>query len=260
MFRTLSLGLLGLLALLPGTVRAEDKDQPVRVLLVLGSPPFHDIRTLPPILEKTMKEVGGFQVTRLEPEAGKPPSDGEHMAKLASVSRKDYDVLVFYTTGYQLNELQERALQTFVEEGGGLVALHGASASFRNSKVRTTLVGGSFAGHIPGTHKLTITIADEKHPITAGVSSFEVVDEEYKHKLADDVQRHVVARFKERPKGSDPNANNDIIWTRAIGKGRVVYNALGHGKEAWENPAWQKITIQGILWAAGKPREVKVGQ
>jgi type 1 glutamine amidotransferase len=50
----------------------------------------------------------------------------------------------------------------------------------------------------------------------------------------------------------------DIIWTREIGKGRVVYNALGHGKEAWENPAWQKLTVQAILWAAGKPREVTI--
>jgi type 1 glutamine amidotransferase len=68
----------------------------------------------------------------------------------------------------------------------------------------------------------------------------------------------VLAQFKERPPGSK-GTNNDILWTRAIGKGRVVYNALGHGKEAWENPQWQKLTVQSILWAAGKPREVKIG-
>jgi uncharacterized protein len=48
----------------------------------------------------------------------------------------------------------------------------------------------------------------------------------------------------------------DILWTREIGKGRVFYSALGHGKEAWRNPAWQKLIAQGILWAAGQPREV----
>ncbi len=50
----------------PTAVSADDT-KPVRVLFVLGSPPFHDIRTLPPILEKVLDQEGGFQVTRLEP-------------------------------------------------------------------------------------------------------------------------------------------------------------------------------------------------
>ena len=33
---------------------AADNAKPVRVLFVLGSPPYHDIRTLPPILEKAL--------------------------------------------------------------------------------------------------------------------------------------------------------------------------------------------------------------
>jgi type 1 glutamine amidotransferase len=96
-----------------------------------------------------------------------------------------------------------------------------------------------------------------KHPVTAGVESFEIVDEEYKHKMAD-VERTVLAKFKERPPGSDQKANMDILWTREVGKGRVVYTGLGHGKEAFENPAWQKITLQAICWSAGKPREIKL--
>jgi type 1 glutamine amidotransferase len=233
------------------------KSDPVRVLLVLGSPKFHDIRGLPPILEKVLDKVGGFKVTRLEPPADKPPNDAAHMAKLADIKRSDYDVLVFYTTGYKLDEVQERALEKFVEEGGGIVALHGASASFGNSQVWLRLVGGKFSGHLPGTHKLNVVLTDVKHPITAGVEPFTVVDEEYTHTLAK-VDREVLAQFKERPKDSK-GTNNDILWTRTLGKGRVVYNALGHGKEAWENPQWQKLTVQSILWAAGRPREVKIG-
>jgi type 1 glutamine amidotransferase len=236
---------------------AADEPKPVRVLLVLGSPPFHDIRALPPILEKVLDQVGGFQVTRLEPPRDKPPSDAAHLAKLADIKRADYDVLIFYTTGYKLDETQERALEKFVEDGGGIVALHGASGTFGNSKVWLRLVGGKFSGHIPGTHKLNVIIADPKHPITKGVEDFTIVDEEYKHTLAD-VDRHVLARFRERPAGSDPKANMDILWTRKIGKGRMFYCALGHDKQAWENPSWQKLVVQGILWAAGQPREVKL--
>ncbi len=233
------------------------EERPVRVLLVLGSPPFHDIRNLPPILENVLDKVGGFRVTRLEPPRDRPPSDAAHLAKLADVRRADYDVLVFYTSGYRLNEPQERALQKFVEDGGGIVGIHGASLTFGNSTVWLRLLGARFTGHIPGTHPLHIIIADPTHPITAGVGPFTIIDEEYKHRFAD-VDRHVLARFRERPPQSDQKANMDIVWTRDVGKGRVFYCALGHGRQAWENPAWQKLIVQGILWAAGRPREVTI--
>jgi type 1 glutamine amidotransferase len=219
---------------------AADKDGPVRVLFILNG---HDPAPKAPILEKVLKDIGGFDVKRLE-----------SLPKLADVKRADYDVLLFYG-GPQATEVQERAIEKFVEDGGGVVALHHSSAN--NSKAWIRMIGGSFAGHIAGTHKLNVVIADPKHPVTAGVEPFSIVDEEYKHKLAD-VERKVLAKFRERPEKSDQKANMDIIWTRDIGKGRVVYNALGHGKEAWSNPAWQKITVQSILWAAGKPREVKI--
>jgi type 1 glutamine amidotransferase len=234
-----------------------DDTKPVRVLFVLGSPPFHDIRTMPPILEKVLDQVGGFQVTRLEPPKDKKPDDPAHMAKLADIKRSDYDVLVFYTSGYQLNELQERALEKFLEDGGGIVAIHGASFSFSKSKLWMQLIGAQFIGHIKGTHPLNIVIADPDHPIMAGIKPFTIIDEEYKHKFAD-VDKHVLGRFRERPPESDQTANMDIIWTREVGKGRVFYTSLGHGKEAWENPSWQKMIVQGILWAAGRPREVQI--
>jgi type 1 glutamine amidotransferase len=232
---------------------ASGADKPVRVLMVLGAGSAHDIRKFAPIMENVLEKAGGIKVTRLEPPKDKKPDDPEHMTKLADLKRADYDVLLFYTTGYKLNEVQERAIEKFVEDGGGLVALHGASASFGNSQVWFRLVGARFAGHYKGTHKLNVIFTD-KHPITAGVQPFTIIDEEYNHNFAK-VERKVLAQFKERPEGSK-GKNNDIMWTREVGKGRVVYNALGHGKDAWENPAWQKLTVQAILWAAGRPREV----
>ena len=220
---------------------AADKDEPIRVLFVLNG---HDYKPKAPILEKALKDTPGFQVTKLE-----------DLKKLADVKRTDYNVLLFYGSP-QSNELQDRAVEKFVEEGGGVVALHHASAG--GSKEWIRLIGGRFAGHIAGTHKLNVLIADDKHPITKGVEVFIIEDEEYKHSFPD-VERHVLLKFKERPQGSDQKANMDVMWTRDVGKGKVVYTSLGHGKEAWENPAWQKLTLQAICWAAGKPREVKPG-
>jgi hypothetical protein len=240
MTRYLCLFGLGVSFLLPSPASPQDSDKPIRVLFVQNG---HDPKPKAPILEKLMKDVGGFEVT--------PLTD---VKKLSEVKRAAYDVLLCYG-GPSKDELQERAIEKFVEEGGGVVALHHASAN--PSKAWIQLIGGSFAGHIAGTHKLNVIFTDVKHPVTAGVEPFEIVDEEYKHKLAD-VQRTVLAKFKERPPGSDPKANMDIIWVREVGKGRVLYNALGHGKEAWENPAWQKITLQGICWATGRPKAIQL--
>jgi type 1 glutamine amidotransferase len=259
MLRRWVLFALGVGALLGAVLPAKtaDEPKPVRVLFVLGSPPFHDIRKLPPILEKALDQFGGFKVTRLEPPQDKKPNDPAHMEKLADIKYGDYDVLLFYTSGYKLNDAQERALEKFVDDGGGIVGIHGASFSFSNSKSWMRLIGAKFTGHIPGTHKLNIVIADPKHPITAGLEDFTITDEEYKHQFAD-VERHLLLRFRERPAGSDQKANMDMTWTREIGKGRVFYTSLGHDKEAWENPNFQKLVAQGILWAAGQPREVKL--
>src|SRR5436309_13981290 len=148
--------------------RAEEAGQPVRVLFVLGSPPVHDIVKLPPILEGVLSQVGGFAVTRLEPPPGKP-GDGAHIARLAELSRRDTDVVMFYTMGLSLGPEQERALQAFVEDGGGLVAIHSASGSFRNSAAWTRLIGCKFARHAPRLCPLRVDPAGLQPPVMPDV-------------------------------------------------------------------------------------------
>jgi type 1 glutamine amidotransferase len=227
--------LLASLMLLPALDAGGVKD--VRVLFVVAG---HGGETKAPILEKLFKDMGGFELTRL-------PS----LPELAKVKPGDYDVMLFYG-GPQTQELQERAIQNFVEAGGGVVALHHASANSSTAWIQ--LIGGRFAGH-PAMSDVEIVVADSKHPIMQGVEGrFKIYDEAYRHKMAD-VKREVLAKLKEF---NNPATNLDIIWTRDVGKGRVVYNALGHGKEAWTNPNWQRLVAQSVLWAAGKPRAVKL--
>lgn len=238
------------------TARAEEK--PLRVLFVLVGAGGHNVEINTPPLLKTMDQVGGFQVTLLAPPKGKP-GDAAHLAKLATVKRADYDVLVFYIVAGRLDEASEKAIQTFVEEGGGLVALHGSGASFGNSKPWFQLLGGKFAGHAQGTFDLLIDMVDTRHPITQGVQPFTINDEEYTYQFAEGVKRHVLARFRERPaKSVEKNGNNDILWTIDVGKGRIFHCGLGHDVTAWSNPSFQKLVMQGIHWAAGKPMAVEL--
>lgn len=224
--------------LLPSLAAAQDR--PLRVLYLHAK--HGDDKGK--MMEELLAKGGNLQVRR-----------EDNPARLADLKREDYDVLLYYG-GPKADEASDRAIEKFVDAGGGVVALHHASAT--GSKSWSQLLGGRFAGH-PAITELTVLIADDKHPITAGVREFKITDEPYKHTLAD-VKRHVLARFKDRPGDKDPKAataNMDIVWTREIGKGKVVYCALGHGKAAWENPSWQKLIVQAVSWAGGQPREFK---
>lgn len=251
-----SLALAALLLVGLASAGAAD-DKPVRALFVLVGDGGHNVEVNVPPLLKTIDKVGGIEVKLLAPPKGKP-GDGAHLVKLADLKRGDHDVLVFNTVFGKLDPAAEKAVQAFVEEGGGLVGIHGVTASFGGSKAWFNLMGGRFAGHAPGTYDLLIDIVDREHPITAGVEPFTVRDEEYTYKFAD-VKRHVLAKFRERPaKTSEKNNNNDILWTIESGKGRVFHSGLGHDAKAWSNPAFQKLIIQGIHWSAGKPRKVEI--
>ncbi len=237
---------------------ASGAEAPIRVLLVLAGGGPHDVEKNPPLLEAALKADGGFQVTRLAPPEGRQ-ADGAHLAKLAEIKPGDYDVLAFYTVGQNLTPEAESALKRFVEAGGGLVAMHGATASFGNSNGWMRMVGGRFAGHAPGVYPLTLVASDPEHPIMKGLGEIRITDEEYTFRFPEGVERHVIARFKERPANTaEKNGNMDAVWTINEGKGRVVYACPGHGAETWSNPAFQKLIAQSICWAAGKPREVRV--
>ena len=110
----------------------------------------------------------------------------------------------------------------------------------------------------PCTYNLVIDITDPKHPITAGVDAFPVNDEEYTYQFAKGVNRHVIAQFKPRPEKSREKENNDILWTIEVGKGRVFHCGLGHDVKAWSTPEFQKLILQGIHWAAGRPKRVNL--
>src|SRR5262245_4368625 len=105
---------------------AADKDG-LKVLFVVAG---HDGEKKATIMEKLLADLGGFKVTKITA-----------VPELAKLKKSDYDVVLFYG-GPAKQELQERAIQTYVEEGGGVVALHHASANPSSAWIE--LIGGKF--------------------------------------------------------------------------------------------------------------------
>jgi uncharacterized protein len=42
-----------------------------------------------------------------------------------------------------------------------------------------------------------------------------------------------------------------VIWARKYGKGRVLYNGMGHRAEVWERPDIQKMWQDLVRWSMG---------
>jgi len=163
------------------------------------------------------------------------------------------DVFVFYTSGGQFEPAQQAALATAVADGAGLVALHasnvmpvadggGVAPGYRTYY---ELLGNRYLSHGPGHHegRHTIEIVAE-HPITAGVENFDLFDEYYEFEVADDDIEVLAQRHRA------DGAVIPVMYTRSVGRGRVVYLALGHDMRAWGEPPFRTLVRQAVRWAA----------
>ena len=42
-----------------------------------------------------------------------------------------------------------------------------------------------------------------------------------------------------------------VVWARNYGKGRVLYNGLGHVQDVWDRPDMQKMWLEMVQWSMG---------
>jgi len=157
-------------------------------------------------------------------------------------------------------------LRSAIEKGTGLAGWHGGIAdSYRNTSDYLHLIGGQFACH-PGkhpherigeqsdnfvAHTVNILPAAAEHPITLGISDFDLVTEQY-WVLADDYI-DVLATTTQRAREGDPwhrEVTSPAIWTRQWGKGRIFVATPGHSVETLEDSNVRTIIERGLLWAS----------
>ncbi len=154
-----------------------------------------------------------------------------------------YHAIVLYNNHLTVTPEQLAALLSFVERGGGLVAVHCASASFQNAEAFVQVIGGAFKSHGTGTVRVERLAPD--HPAIAGVPTWESWDETYVHTRHNPVNRTVL---EVRREGSH---EEPWTWVRPYGKGRVFYTAWGHDERTWETDGFRQLLMRGVRWAAG---------
>ncbi|MEX0778241.1 MAG: PVC-type heme-binding CxxCH protein [Balneolales bacterium] len=155
---------------------------------------------------------------------------------------EEFDVFMQFGNRSHLTSEQEKALLSYVHNGGGFVALHSASASFLNSDAFINLVGGAFNWHGVGVLKTDLT--EPNHPVLDGLSSIESWDESYVH-VAHNPDKTVLS-VREEDGHKEP-----WTWVRNHGDGRVFYTAWGHDSRTWTNAGFQQLLERGLRWSAG---------
>jgi len=163
-----------------------------------------------------------------------------------------YDVLVMHFKNYNPlpNDAQARAnVQAFVENGGGLVAIHWANGAFTGWEEFRKMIGMVFVDKVSMHDKrgpFTVTVIDDAHPITQGLTDFQTDDELY-YRLDRDASAQVLATANSVVSGQvEPMA-----LVTHYGKGRVFHTPLGHDLKGLSTPETELLIYRGTAWAAG---------
>ena len=160
------------------------------------------------------------------------------MDHLAGMDLSPFAALVLYFHQKRISDAALAAFDGFVANGGGLLALHAATASFKGTPRYFEILGGRFTGHGP-VEEVTLTPAPDD-PIFGGIPAFSITDELYLHELQAGVRPHFTA-----PHGGE---EVPLVWTYRYGHGRVCYACPGHRTAALKNPHYQKVLMRGLEW------------
>ena len=171
---------------------------------------------------------------------------------------KEYDVIVMYDMVEGISQQQQNSFIELLKKGIGVVSLHHNPGAHRTWQESGHIIGGKYvfeAQKLGGKkHEKSdydhdqdyiVKVADKTHPITQGISDFEIHDETYKnYYTSPDVKVLLTTDYSK--------SDREIAWVTKYEKSPVFYLLLGHDSKAWANQAYPKLLLNGIRWAAGK--------
>jgi len=187
------------------------------------------------------------------------PVKREHCGRINKQTLKNFDIVLFFTTGNPVNKEELNDLREWVRAGGALAGTHCATDTLYGEPVYGELIGAYFRGHPPGLQKIRVRVEDPKHPAAAGFTDgMEFQDEMYvfRDQPFSRDRLHIILSID--PTSFNPGKNllradNDyaISWCRREGQGRVFYTSFGHDPKVWRDERFQKHLIGGLKWAVG---------
>ncbi|MFZ4795553.1 MAG: ThuA domain-containing protein [Blastocatellia bacterium] len=175
--------------------------------------------------------------------------------KLTAANIKNYDVIVFYTTGeLPLSDEQKTLLLNWIKGGKLFLGLHSATDTFYKWPEYGEMINGWFDGH-PWTQEteVTIKVDDRSHPITSHLpESMTFKEEIYQLKEFNPEKVKVLVSLDTTKTNMTLKGirakHFPLVYFRDYGKGKVVYNAIGHRPDIWTSEWYQTMIVNTIKW------------
>jgi hypothetical protein len=126
------------------------------------------------------------------------------------------------------------------------MAIHSATASFKETTDYFNILGGCFTGHGP-VAPFKVQPARTMNEAFEGIPAFTVTDELYLHELQQDIRVQFTAKLE--------GEQVPVVWTHPYGLGRVCYACPGHRTATMRHPGYQEVIRRGIEWVCGQARK-----
>ena len=251
---------------------------------LLGSGPAGASRTTPSLLvfsrttgfRHASIEKGVETVTALGEAGGFGVMATEDHEVFRRKQLRGFDAVLFLnTTGNVLDAPGRRALRRFVLDGGGWAGVHSAADTEYDSPFHTRLLAGArFLCH-PVQQPGVIVREDGRHRSTRHLEElWQILFEEFYSFTSNPRDRaRVLLSIDESTYLQDPNTSHlpplggygipglpsesnpvsgtmgdhPMSWTHRVGRGRSWYTALGHEESMYDDEAYRRHLLGGLL-------------
>ena len=169
-----------------------------------------------------------------------------------------YSVIIFSNSnneGFD-TEVQKKAFQEYIRNGGGFMAIHSANATARDWPWYWAMVGGKFIRHAPH-QEFDVLVTDADHPSTSHLPERWTIKDEcyYSFQLNPDI--HVLlsadlSTIEDEGKAEYPGETFGqlfpLCWCHEFEGGRQWYTALGHDPWFYEDALFVEHLRGGLIW------------
>ena len=169
----------------------------------------------------------------------------------------EFDAIFFLGSGEgALTDAQKADLLAFVhEDGKGFIGGHASTIGYYDWPEFGEMLGGVMAGEyrvaphgliaedpdFPGVAQFPATFADQ----------YQYLDTTYEPGSVHTILRLDPETLTPEQRAMRPDGDLPVVWARNYGKGRVYVSTFGHLDGPWDDPAVQRLYLEGIKWALG---------
>ena len=162
--------------------------------------------------------------------------------------QNEYDTVVFYNFHRPYpTETQAKSILGLTEKGQGIVILHHAILAFPEWDAFSDMCGIDERAEFDYFPKQTfqVQIVDKSHPITEGLSDWELGDETYTMTSAGEDSTILLTT-------NHPDSMDVLGWTREYANSRIFCLQSGHDNVTYSNPNFREVLKRGIQWCGKK--------